>query len=131
MKYIFLVLIPALMFLAGCAKEAGVGGKATVTGVIEQDVYNITGFLHTIGAQNQDIFLTYGVDDQYVDDKLETGYTGDFKIEYLRPGDYTVFTYSDSWTTPIGADSVVLATFSITEKNQELDLGIITIVNRK
>lgn len=119
------------MFLAGCAKEAGVGGKATVTGVIEQDVYNITGFLHTIGAQNQDIFLTYGVDDQYVDDKLETGYTGDFKIEYLRPGDYTVFTYSDSWTTPIGADSVVLATFSITEKNQELDLGIITIVNRK
>jgi len=131
MKYIFIAILPMLMLLSGCAKEAGVGGKATVTGVVEQDVYNITGFLHTIGAQNQDLFLTYGVDNLYVDDKIETGYTGAFQIEYLRPGDYTIFTYSDSWTTPIGADSVVVATFSITEKNQELDLGTITIVNRK
>jgi len=131
MKQFGFLLTLVLLLGISCSKSAGVGGKAVVRGFLQEEVYNILGYQHTIAAQGEDVYITYGVDNQIVDDKVEAGYTGAFEFRYLRPGDYTIYAYSDSWTTPLGADSVVITTFSITSKKQELDLGNLTIVNRK
>ena len=130
MRYLASIIAFCIVAGFGCAKSEGLGGKATVTGTLKENVYNILGYQHTIGAQGKDIHVIYGSAEQIADDKIETGYTGKFEINYLRPGDYTVYAYSDCFTCLLGADSVVLASFSITSKSQELDLGDIFVVDR-
>ena len=131
MKYLGFLMVAMLLIGVSCTKSEGVGGNATVTGVLKESVYNILGYQHTISAQGENVYITYGGTSTVVDDKIQSSYDGTFEFNYLRPGDYTVFAYSDSWTTLLGGDSVVLAEFTITEKKQEVDLGSITIVNRK
>ena len=129
-KTMLLILIGCLC-LCNCTKTEGVGGHASVTGQLNVDVWLLNNYQHTIGAQGADIHVVYGTDDQIADDKIETGYTGKFEIHHLRPGNYTIYAYSDCFSCPLGADSVVLKEFNITSKRQELSLDPITIIDRK
>ena len=82
MKKLVLFLSLLLSF-SSCEKEPGEGG----TSVIQGQVYKI----HTF--QN---FTTGAWDTLYYDDKFETDYNGVYRFEYLREGDYTLYTYADS-----------------------------------
>jgi uncharacterized surface anchored protein len=45
----------------------------------------------------KDVFIIYGDEKSEVyDDKFETDYNGKYHFEYLRKGDYTLYTYADS-----------------------------------
>ncbi len=124
-------LVLTSVVLLSCSKEEGVGGQATVTGTLNVDVYNVSGYQHTLGAQNTDIYIVYGTNDEIPDDNVETGYSGKFVFEHLRPGQYTIYTYSDCFTCSLGQDSVVVKSFTITDKKATLDLGEVTIIDRK
>ena len=102
MKKIVLFLSLLISF-SSCEKEAGEGG----TSVIEGQVYKIhtfqnasTGAMDTLYYQldsGKDVFIIYSDNETGVyDDKFETDYNGRYHFEYLRKGDYTLYTYADS-----------------------------------
>ena len=99
-----LLIICAIAFgFTACEKQSGEGG----TSVIEGQVYKIftfqnptTGLIDTtyfLLDAGKDVFIIYGDDKSEVyDDKFETDYNGKYHFEYLRKGDYTLYTYADS-----------------------------------
>ena len=102
MRNIFFVCLVVIGFSA-CEKDAGEGG----TSVIEGQVYKIftfqnqtTGLIDTQYFQldvAKDVFIIYSDDQASVyDDKFETDYNGRYCFEYLRKGNYTIYTYADS-----------------------------------
>ena len=98
-----ILLIAITIVFAACTKEAGEGG----TSVIQGQVYKIhtfqnstTGEIDTLYFQldaGKDIFIIYSDDETDIyDDEFETDYNGRYRFEFLRKGDYTIYTYSDS-----------------------------------
>ena len=99
----FLIICSIAVGLTACEKDAGEGG----TSVIEGQVYKIhtfqnslTGEMDTLYYQldsGKDVFIIYSDNETEVyDDKFETDYNGKYNFEYLRKGDYTLYTYADS-----------------------------------
>ena len=102
MKNFLIICTVAFGFIA-CEKDAGEGGAS----VIEGQVYKIhtfqnssTGAMDTLYYQldsGKDIFIIYSDNETEVyDDKFETDFNGKYNFEYLRKGDYTLYTYADS-----------------------------------
>ncbi len=102
MKKIAIFLLFGILFYA-CKKEEGEGG----TSVIEGRVYKIytfqnsqTGLMDTLYYQldaGKDVYIIYSNDELAIyDDKFETDYNGRYRFEFLRNGDYTLYTYADS-----------------------------------
>ena len=98
-----ILLIASTIVFAACTKEAGEGG----TSVIHGQVYKIhtfqnstTGEIDTLYFQldaGKDIFIIYSDDETDIyDDEFETDYNGKYRFEFLRKGDYTIYTYADS-----------------------------------
>ena len=99
----FLIICAIAIGFTACEKDAGEGG----TSVIEGQVYKIhtfqnftTGAMDTLYYQldsGKDVFIIYSDNETKVyDDKFETDYNGRYNFEYLRKGDYTLYTYADS-----------------------------------
>lgn len=134
MRYPAILIVVCVALLSGCKKSEGLGGKASVTGVVNEEVWRVGGMglelKGVFGSQGTDVQVIYGADEGVFDDKIETGYNGKFEINYLRPGDYTVYVYSDCWDCDPGVDSVVKVSFNIPDKTSEIDLGEILILNR-
>ncbi len=102
MKNFLIICTVAFGFIA-CEKDAGEGG----TSVIKGQVYKThtfqnssTGAMDTLYYQQhsgKDVFIIYSDNETEVyDDKFETDYNGKYHFEYLRKGDYTLYTYADS-----------------------------------
>ena len=96
-------LIAITIVFAACTKEAGEGGSS----VIQGQVYKIhtfqnstTGEIDTLYFQldaGKDIFIIYSDDETDIyNDEFETDYNGRYRFEFLRKGDYTIYTYADS-----------------------------------
>ena len=97
------LFLSLLISFSSCEKEAGKGG----TSVIEGEVYKIhtfqnftTGEWDTLYYQldsGKDVYIIYSDDINAVyDDKFETDYNGVYRFDYLRKGDYIIYTYADS-----------------------------------
>ena len=102
MRNLILLIAITIVFTA-CTKEAGEGG----TSVIQGQVYKIhtfqnstTGEIDTLYFQldaGKDIFIIYSDDETDIyDDEFETDYNGRYRFEFLRKGNYTIYTYADS-----------------------------------
>ena len=130
-SYIYLLVIVSAVF-TGCAKYPGPGGKASIKGSVVVKAYNNLGVLEaTFTATDYKILITYGNEDNNIDDELDTSHDGSFEFEYLRPGIYKVFLYSDHIQNfNVARDSVILYEVEITEKDQEFDLGEIVVVKK-
>ena len=102
MRVTFFICILVIAFTS-CQKDSGEGG----TSVIEGQVYKIftsqnpfsgswdTSFFHL--DSGKDVFIIYSNNSGSIyDDKFETDYNGRYHFEYLRKGDYTIYTYADS-----------------------------------
>ena len=99
-----LLIICAIAFgFTACEKQSGEGG----TSVIEGQVYKIFTFQNpTTGAWDtsyfqldagRDVFIIYSNDNtELYDDEFDTDYNGKYHFEYLRKGEYTIYTYADS-----------------------------------
>ena len=102
MRNIFIIIIILISFIS-CEKQSGEGG----TSAIEGQVWKIftyqnpsTGQLDTSYYQldvGKDVFIIYSDNHALVyDDKFETDYNGRYRFEYLRKGEYIIYTYADS-----------------------------------
>lgn len=90
------IFISIILFIVSCTKQEGEGGIASIEGVVM--IQNVNELLEKSGtpfiAQDEDVYISYG-DNTNIDDDVTTGPQGQFSFQYLVPGDYTVFAYSD------------------------------------
>jgi len=128
---IALCIFTALWFaLAGCRPEPGLGGMATVTGVVMVEDWNstFTNINSVYPAVREDIFLVFGDEPTFGED-VETHFDGTYRFQYLYPGKYTLYAYSDRLATPGNTNTrePVKLNFEITEKRQILTLDTLYI----
>ena len=100
----FLIICAITIGFIACEKSAGEGG----TSVIEGQVYKVhtsadpstgdnTDTLYYQLDSGKDVFIIYSSNESDVyDDKFDTDWEGRYRFEYLRKGDYTIYTYADS-----------------------------------
>jgi hypothetical protein len=99
-KLIFGIAI--LSAVSACKKVEGEGGRASITGKVLVEEYLYIGnnpnpptdTVNYVGA-TEDLYIIYGDGDQTFDDKVEVSHDGSFKFEFLQPGTYTIFGYSE------------------------------------
>ena len=99
-------ILIALIFLftfSSCEKEAGEGGTSSIVG----SVYKIDTYFNALTQQEdtlfyqldpeKDVYIIYSDNEnEFYDDKVETNWNGQYRFDFLRKGDYTIFTYADS-----------------------------------
>ena len=92
-----------VFFVSSCEKKAGEGGTSTIQGSVYKlsTYYNVlTQQVDTISYQldsKKDVYLIYSDNENdFYDDNVETNWNGQYRFEYLRKGNYTLFVYSDS-----------------------------------
>ena len=101
-----LVLMAVLLF-SGCTKTEGEGGTSIIYGKVYAFNYNGSGILQDeYYLADEDVFIIYGDGDNYHDDSYKTSFDGSFRFQYLRPGTYTVFVYSDCIACPSGTEEI-------------------------
>ncbi|MEY4876825.1 MAG: hypothetical protein RL708_1974 [Bacteroidota bacterium] len=125
-----IVAVSLLSFvLVACKKGAGEGGKATITGKIFATNYNAllksdSGFIG-----DYKVYINYG-NETGVSNDVATDYSGVFKFNYLRKGNYTVWVYSKKNSLYV-LDSTIIKSVEISDKTETIDLGTIRINTRK
>lgn len=116
------------IIISSCAKQAGEGGTSVVLGQVykiftEQNPFSgqwdTVYFMKDAG---KDIYIIYSNNSQSIyDDKFETDYLGRYHFEYLRKGDYVVYTYADSTDgSGVKHDYPVFRNISITSNNSTI-----------
>lgn len=124
------VLFSMIFLATSCDKAAGEGGSSAITGTVHVKEYNGLGTL--IGeydVSDKDVYIIYGIHDSIYDDKMATGFNGQYQFKYLAKGKYTLFSYSDCWTCATG-DSAVFVDVEINKNGQEFDAPVINIIKR-
>ena len=93
-----LVTFVVILVATACSQDEGVGGNSHIRGKLMVNYYNddFSQLLSSepLPAQDEDLFLIFG-EDSVVGEKTSTSYTGDFEFEYLWPGNYKLFYYSE------------------------------------
>ncbi len=130
LKFVALVIVGTFI-LSSCEKNPGEVGNASIIGSVWEKNYNLT-FTELIGeyaAVEQDVYIVYGENVGF-DDKTETDYLGNYRFNYLRPGHYTIFVYSeDSSMTTVNGEYAILKEIEITSSDEVLSVPQITIFN--
>jgi len=117
------VSIFLLSALVGCHQPEGEGGTSAIYGRVYAYNYNGSGVLQgEYFAPDEDVFIIYGSGDNYYDDSYKTSFDGSFRFQYLRPGTYTLFVYSDCDTCDSGTVAVS-QTVEITSNDQDVVLN--------
>lgn len=134
-RFISLSIAILIAFVAfaftSCEKPAGEGGNATITGSVWVRNYNstFTSFISEYAGVKEDVYIVYG-DNVGYDDKVETDYFGYYRFNYLRPGKYTIYVFSeDSTLTSPDGKIAVIKEVEITESDQVLAVPQILIYN--
>ncbi|MDG1426784.1 MAG: hypothetical protein P8P82_05190 [Flavobacteriales bacterium] len=119
------LFLSIVFFMTSCDKDPGEGGTSSING----EVYKIftfqnpnTGNWDTSYYQldaGKDVFIIYSDNQSEIyDDKFETDYNGRYHFEYLRNGNYTIYTYADSTdASNIRYDYPVFRNIKITSSN--------------
>lgn len=119
---LLLILISFTVF--SCSKEAGDGGNSTIYGKIIAYNYN-SEFTYLKGiypAADEDVYLIYGEDHSY-SERIRSNYDGIYEFKYLRPGEYTIYTYSKDSTLTLASEMYpVIRTVKIDDKHQTVEV---------
>lgn len=117
----------AMLLISSCAKPEGEGGTSTIQGKVYAFDYNGSGVLQgEFYAADENVYIIYGDEDNYYDDRYETSFDGSYRFQYLRPGTYTVFVYSDCVSCPSGIEAIS-QTVEITGNNEDVILDDLEI----
>jgi hypothetical protein len=119
------------ILILSCKKEEGIGGTSSIEGrvVIRQYNVNFTDLVEQYYATDEDVFIIYG-DDQVYGDKVSTNFDGTYRFDFLREGNYSVFSYSkDSANYPTKHLIPVIKHVRITGRKQTVNAGTIVILH--
>lgn len=113
----------------GCKKNEGPGGTGVIKGKVKINLYNGSVFTgDVIDGADVDVFIIYGGENTFYDDKITTSYDGSFEFRYLRKGDYKIFVYSqDVDNSSNGALEPVFMSASLSKNNETIDVGTLEI----
>jgi hypothetical protein len=122
------ILFSCLIFFS-CAKQEGEGGLASIEGVIM--IQNVNPLLEKVGnlhkATDKKVFISYG-NNEFVDNDVSTSPDGKFIFNYLTPGDYSIFAYSDDTTLYNSAENMVVKKqISLKDKKEKGKLDTLII----
>jgi hypothetical protein len=130
-KLLFVFLTISL--LAGCKKEEGEGGLATIVGVVQTDIRlvpsNPATFQYSRAGVDEEVYIIYG-DNVGPDDRVWTNYKGEFEFRNLRPGKYKIYVYSRDTTgsAQVNVERMpVVREVEIEDRKGEVDAGTIII----
>jgi len=95
MKSIFFILSLFIICIS-CQKAEGIGGKSSIKGVVMIHDYNadFTNLKTIYPAKAEDVYLVYGENNTFYNDKIETHLNGVFEFNFLQKGTYSIYTYS-------------------------------------
>lgn len=117
-----------VMIFVGCNKVEGPGGTSSITGkLIVNDVNGAGDLVATYLGQDEDVYLIYGEDNTTYNDKVSTSFDGTYRFDYLMPGIYKLFAYSDCDTCASGQIQE-LVSVQITDKKQVVSANDIVVV---
>ena len=126
-KIVFLIAV--IVFFISCEKPEGEGGTSVINGKV---IYFTTSYNAQTSSMDttyypkagKDIYIIYSEnEDNIFNDKTETDWNGNFHFQYLRKGDYTVYTYVDSVVVnEITYDFPVFKHLNISTNNSEITL---------
>ncbi len=132
MKIFFNLLLTVMMVinLISCTKDEGVGGKATIRGKVVLQDYNddFSILLSEYNASEEDVYIIYG-NDKTFGDQVETNHDGTFEFDYLLPGDYKIFIYSEDSSKNLLHDTVVIKNITVSRKDDIVDAGTFVKIN--
>ena len=110
----FLLIFAVAFGLMSCEKSAGEGGTSVIEGQVyklytseivvnELDSFGNDTTYKTIDTlyyqldEGEDVYIIYDNNEEDIyDDKFKTDYQGRYRFEYLRKGEYTIYTHADS-----------------------------------
>lgn len=104
-----LVVIGSSLFF-GCEKSEGEGGKATISGkVIVQKRERIqNSVIAEYSAMDERVYIVYGNSETVVaDDDTRTSYDGNYEFNFLFPGDYKIYVYSECRQCPEEVEPII------------------------
>ncbi len=130
-KYFRLIIILylSIMVFPSCQKEEGFGGNSHIKGTLIEKVYNddFSLLLYEQPARDKDVFIIFG-NDETIGDDVTTNYNGQFEFNYLQPGNYQVFYYSDDSLSAYGENKEIVLEINL-DKKETIDLGEQTVLN--
>ena len=121
----------AACVFASCTQAPGEGGRASIVGHVQEEARVLLNDPNTAHpaypAADENVFLIYG-DNVGPDDEIETNHEGNFVFPWLRPGEYTVYVYSEdtSGVTP-PRDMAVVRHLTIESATETVVLDTIRI----
>jgi hypothetical protein len=126
MKKVTLLALACGSILLSCQKEEGFGGNNTLTGKVYVQDYNSGGVLQSeYYGPDERVFLVFG-DDPVYSEEMRTHYDGTFRFDFLYPGKYTVFAYSEC-DTCAAPDVPVMATVEFTNNKEVITTGDLVV----
>ena len=121
MRNLFFIL--SVCFIS-CEKNEGEGGTSSIEGrvIYYTTTYNTVTQLndtHFYPKAGKDVFIIYSDNENALyDDKFETDWDGRYSFDFLRKGQYTIFTHVDSIVVnDITYDYPVFKSIEISSKN--------------
>ena len=125
-KYVFLFII-AFVF-SSCHKDAGEGGTSVIKGKIWVQDYNTTQttLLSEYYGADIEVYIIYGKESNYYNDRIRTSFDGSFEFPYLAKGSYRIFAYSKCNNCDGGIEPILIST-EVTKNKSVVDVGNLTI----
>ena len=128
LKIIFLSLFAlSILSISSCKKSEGDGGKATITGKIWIQRYNLLQIpQNAYAGAYEDVYIIYGDDTSY-GNKVKTNPDGVYEFTYLRAGKYTIYAYSSGSTVTSANRVAVIKQVEISKKTQTVECETINL----
>jgi hypothetical protein len=110
---------------SSCKKEEGFGGKVSIKGTVINKIYD-EDFLvlqEISPAVEEDVYIEFG-DDQSVGDNVNTSSNGLFEFQFLTPGNYRIYVYSEDSVNHINTKKkIILKEINISNSDRTIDIG--------
>ena len=120
----------SILAFTACNKEPGEGGTSSITGKVI--IYNVNSDGDTTSlpydAMDTDVYIIYGEGSQTYNDNFKTSFDGSYRFDYLTPGKYTIFAYSECETC-LGFLETKSLTVEVTDKKQVIEAQDLIIID--
>jgi hypothetical protein len=128
LKTVLLFFILASASLS-CEKSEGLGGTGSIAGTVTEQFYNddFSLLIYEQPAVDEEIYIVYG-DKKELGDRIRTNHLGQFRFNYLYPGNYQVYFISADSSSLLNMDMEKLYEVEL-ERGEERNLGTLEKLN--
>jgi hypothetical protein len=128
LSYVAILFLLATVF-SSCETTEGRGGTGSISGLLMEYFYNddYSSLIMQEPAVDEELFILYGADGS-VGDRVVTGASGEFRFNYLYPGDYTIYYRTRDSTQVLDRNVEKLIQVKL-DKGEDKDLGELQLLS--